>query len=160
MSDAHRRLVFERPKPAGDRIAFGLAAAVSLGLALFSLLVELHEHGVQGMLDEAVLIGFLLLAGTGMAAVAWIGGTSIVVIDRNARTVDHRIARGPLPAINNGHPFRDIGAPVILFDPATRRFLVELPVKDRINIQIDAYLSETEAEAVRGQISAALALPS
>jgi hypothetical protein len=157
MRDEPNTVVFSRPTPVADRMAFGFCGAVSLAPLLYGW--ALNDFAIPSFERTShVEIGLLvvwLMASISLLAVACWGGTITVTIDRKARTVSEVAKVGPLTAVNKTIAFKDVREPQAY--PDTRnRFIVEVPVKDRTPIQIGDYATRAEAEAVLKTVIAAL----
>jgi hypothetical protein len=156
MADDTNILVFSRPTPFGDRMAFGICGVGALAPLLYFW--GLNDFAIpdfeQLSHTEIGLLTVWLMAGVSLLAVALWGGTLTVTIDRKARQL-HEVAKvGPFKAIDKTFAFKELGDPVL--HEEARRFIVEVPVKGRVAVQIGVYAGRREAEAALGAVVKAL----
>jgi len=149
MGDDPNIVVFSRPTPGGDRIAFGVC-----GVAVLAPLVYFwgfNDFAIPSLDDfshtEIGLLTAWIMAGVSLLAVALRGGTLTVTIDRRQRQLSEVAKIGPFTAANKTAAFKDLGKPA-LFEQSGARFVIEVPVKGRVAVQIGIYNSRVEAEAV------------
>lgn len=150
-------VVFSRPTPTADRVAFGIGGA--FGVALLLWMWGLSGFSLD-LLDNmnATMAGLLVawVVGTvSLLAVAFRRGTITVTIDRKARSLSEVAKVGPFRAVDKTVAFKALGQP-LLHDERGARFVVEVPVKDKIGIKIGTFRTRAEAEAVLQTVIAAL----
>jgi len=155
MVDDDSVLTFSRPTPISDRIAFAVLGAAALMIAAYWSFIA-HDSLSDLSHTDIGLLGTGLVAGISLLAVAFRGGTITVTLDRMARQLHEVAAVGPFKAIDKTFPFKDLDKPVVREDVRARCFLLEVPVKDRVAIQINAYPTREEAERVLQSVSAIL----
>jgi hypothetical protein len=157
MVDDPNLVVFSRPTPGSDRIAFGICGAGMLAPLLWARSLgslSLAHINQMGYFAFGLLAAWVM-AGVSLLAVALWGGAITVTIDRKARELREVAKLGPLTAFSKSAAFKDLGQPMI-YPERGRQFIVEIPVKDRVAVRIGAYRSRAEAEAVLQTAVAAL----
>jgi hypothetical protein len=157
MTDHANFLVFSRPTPVEDRIAFGICGAGSLAPLIY---LWAYNHFAIPDFErltptEIGLLTAWLMGSLSMLAVAFRRGTITVTIDRRARTFSETAKVGPFKALDKTASFKDLGTPIMYAD-TRRRFIIEVPVKDRTAVRVGAYTTRVEAEDVLKALVAAL----
>jgi len=158
MDDADLR--FERPMPAGHRIAYCVmgAVAVAFGTWMAWRMLEPGEGSAQTEAEGWRMVAVILAAGVPLVAAAVLGGHSEVSIHRRARVLRDVAWVGPLAAWRTEHPFKDLGMPRVLSgaDEDGAGFRIEIPVKTRVDVTVATFATRAEAETALMEIRAAL----